>query len=151
MGKRKSIKTDKIDSVFDNYCVNITKGVDEHLFFEIGDIITSDVCESVALMMRYGVTDPNVWKMDMTKRVTQDSFDPRRCLYWLSGGDDEWKKREFYKRPWNECDLLFEEEFGFLIHMIVNKSKTLGDIKNGFNKFLNLPIFYEFCLNKNLI
>jgi hypothetical protein len=151
MGKKKTNKTDKFDSVFDNYCVNITKGVDECTFFEIGDIITTDICESVALMMRHGVTDSNIWNMDITKKILPDSFDPRRCLYWLSGGDDEWIKREFYKRPWNECDLLFEEEFGLMVHMIANKSKTLSDIRNGFTKFLNLPVFYEFCLSKNLI
>ena len=101
--------------------------------------------------MRFGVTDPNIWNMDITKIKNIDHIDPHRCLYWLSGGDDEWMKREYYKRPWNECDLLFEEEFGLIVQVILTKSKTLRDIKNGFIKFLNLPVFYEFCLSKNLI
>jgi hypothetical protein len=151
MGKKRLTKSAEFGTEFEYHCVNISKGTDECFFFEIGDTITTDICESVALMMRMGVTDSNIWNMDITKIKNLDSYDPRRCLYWLSGGDGEWIKREFYKRPWNECDLLFEEEFGFIVHMIVNKSKTLRDIKMGFMKFLNLPVFYEFCLSKNLI
>ncbi len=150
MGKKKFTKTDKFSSVMDN-SVNISRGIDGCLFFEIGDISTTDICESVAIMMRSGITDINVWNMDITKKIDSDNYDPKKCLYWLSGGDDEWVKREYYKRPWNECDLLFEEEFGLMVNIIVRKSKTLGDIKRGFVKFLNLPVFYEFCLSKNLI
>lgn len=151
MGKRKSTKTDYFGSVFDNYCVNISKGENDYLFFEVGDKSTTDICESVALMMRFGVTDPNIWNLDITKIKNIEIVDTHRCLYWLSGGDDEWIKRDYYKRPWNECDLLFEEEFGLIVQIILSKSKTLRDIKNGFTKFLNLPVFYEFCLSKNLI
>ena len=151
MGKKKFTKSDEFGSVFDSYSVSISKGVNDCLFFEIGDICTTDICESVALMMRVGVSDPNIWNTDITRIKNMDAYEPHRCLYWLSGGNEEWQKREFYKRPWNECDLLFEEEFSYLVHIIVNKSKTLGDIKNGFVKFLNLPIFYEFCLSRNLI
>jgi hypothetical protein len=87
---------------------------------------------------------------NITKNLDPDTIDTRNCLYWLSGGDDEWNKRQFYKRPWNECDLLFQEEFGVIVLVILKKSKTLGDIKSGFLKFLNLPVFYEYSLGKNL-
>lgn len=151
MGKKKFTKTNEIDSLLRNNSVRISEGVNNCLFFEIDDICTTDICEGVSLMMRSGVTDPKIWNRDITKNLDTDSVDPRHSLYWLSGGDDEWCNRKYYLRPWNECDLLFQEEFGVMVLIILKKSKTLGDIRSGFLKFLNLPVFYEFCLSKNLI
>ena len=151
MGKRKFTKTNEIDYLLNSQSVEISEGVGNCLFFEIGDICTTDICEAVALMMRNNVTDPNTWNRDITKYLDLDHIDTKKCLYWLSGGDDEWQKRNFYKRPWNECDLLFQEEFGITVLVIYKKSKTLGEIKNGLLKFLNLPVFYEFALSRNLI
>jgi hypothetical protein len=151
MGKRKFTRTNEIDFLFKNNSVKVSEGAGDCLFFEVGDICTTDICEAVALMMRFGITDPNIWNRNITKNLDLDSVDTRNCLYWLSGGDDEWNKRSYYKRPWNECDLVFEEEFGITILVLLKKSKTLSDIKSGFMKFLNLPTFYEFALSKNII
>ena len=151
MGKKRFTKTNEIDFLLKNNSVQISEGADNCLFFEVNDICTTDICEAVALMMRCGVTDSSVWKRNITKNLDIDHTDPRNCLYWLSGGDDEWNKRTFYKRPWNECDLIFQEEFGVTVLIILKKSKTLNDVKSGFMKFLNLPVFYEFCLSRNLI
>jgi len=151
MGKKKFARTNEIKSLLSIDSVKVSEGAGNCLFFEVCDICTTDICEAVALMMRSGITDPNIWNKDITKNLDLDSVDTRNCLYWLSGGDDEWNKRNYYKRPWNECDLLFQEEFGITILVLLKKSKTLGDIKSGFIKFLNLPIFYEFALSKNII
>lgn len=151
MGKRKFTKTNEIDFLMKNNSVIVSEGAGNCLFFEISDICTTDICEAVSLMMRYNVTDSDIWSRDITKNCDLDLIDPKKCLYWLSGGDDEWTKREFYKRPWNECDLLFQEEFGVTVLVILKKSKKLSDIKTGFLKFLNLPVFYEFALSKKLI
>jgi hypothetical protein len=151
MGKKKFTRTNEIDFLLNCQSVGISEGAGNCLFFEIGDVCTTDICEAVALMIRNSVTDPSVWNRDITKYLDIDHIDSKKCLYWLSGGDDEWQKRTFYKRAWNECDLLFQEEFGITVLVIYKKSKTLSDIKNGFIKFLNLPVFYEFSLSRNLI
>jgi hypothetical protein len=151
MGKKKFTKTNEIDFLLNNHSVNVSEGAGNCLFFEVSDVCTTDICEAVSLMMRFNVTDPNIWNRDITKNLDLDLIDSKKCLYWLSGGDDEWVKRHFYKRPWNECDLLFQEEFGVTVLVIYKKSKTLGDIKSGFLKFLNLPVFYEFSLSRGLI
>jgi hypothetical protein len=151
MGKRKFLQHNTIESLSEVESVKICEGVGSCLFFEIGDYCTTDISEAVSIMMRVGVYDTNIWQTNIQKYLDLDSIETRKCLYWLSGGDDEWKKRNFYKRPWNECDLLFVDEFNVTVLVILKKSKTLQDVKNGFLKFLNLPTFYEFALNKNLI
>lgn len=151
MGKRKFLQHNTIESLEEIESVKICEGVGNCLFFEIGDYCTTDISEAVSIMMRVGVKDNGIWQTDIQKYLDLDSIETRKCLYWLSGGDDEWKKRNFYKRPWNECDLLFVDEFNVTVLVILKKSKTLQDVKNGFLKFLSLPTFYEFALNKNII
>lgn len=151
MGKRKFTKTNEVDSLIGNDSVEISEGVGNCLFFEINDVCTTDICEAVSIMMRYNITDSKIWNRDITKNLDLDLIDTKKCLYWLSGGDDEWHKRNYYKRPWNECDLLFQEEFGVTVSVIFKKSSKLSDIRNGFVKFLNLTVFYEFALSKDLI
>jgi hypothetical protein len=151
MGKKRFLQQNEIDSFIESNFVKVSEGVGGYLFFEIEKHCTTDILEAVSIMMRKGVKDPKIWSTDIQKNIDIEHLETRHCLYWLSGGDDEWNKREFYKRPWNECDLLFQEEFSSTIFIILKKSKTLGDIKNGFLKFLNLPVFYEFALSHNLI
>jgi len=151
MGKRKFTKQNEINNLVGDDVVKISEGVSNCLFFEVGNHLTTDVCEAVAIMMRNKIDDKNFWNKKINEDLDLDNIEIRHCLYWLSGGDDEWKKREFYKRPWNECDLLFQEEFGITVQVIVKKAKTISDIRSGFMKFLNLTTFYEFALSKNLI
>lgn len=116
---------------------------------EIEDHITQDVAEAVAILMRKPKIDNSVWSKEINFDV--DFLDPRKCLYWLTGGDNEWIKLHNYNKPWVECDTYFVEEFEFVIRWIVKRSKNLQDIKNGFVEHLNLPVLYEFALSKDLI
>lgn len=118
------------------------------LFFEIGSDITTDISEAVAIMMRRNI-DESIWNREVS--INYEDIEPRRPLYWLSGGDSEWMTFRNYNIPWYECDLDFQEEFGFIIISILKKSKTLGDIRDGFMKYLNLPVLYEFALNRGFI
>ena len=124
MGKKRFTTTNEINSLLESSSVRVSEGVDNCLFFEIGKHSTTDICEAVVLMMRHGTTDSNIWNRNIIKNLDLDSIETRHCLYWLSGGDLEWNKREFYKRSWNECDLLFQEEFGVIVLIILKKSKT---------------------------
>jgi len=141
--KKRTVKIDKI--IYDKENVTITKDTNE-LFFEIGNKVTNDIAEAVAIMMMSKAKEG--WDVQIDSSV---EIDPERCLYWLSGGEKEWRTLEHYNTPWINCYLDFQEEFGFLIVDIIRNSKTLGDIKKQFTKHLNLPTLYDFALSKDLV
>ena len=60
------------------------------------------------------------------------------------------KALENYKRPWCDCYIDFQEEFGIAEVSMVEKSKTLGEIRRNFIKYLNLPTIYEFALSSEI-
>lgn len=124
----------------------ISKEENEY-FFEIGNDITSDIAEAVSIMMRKIDWKSGVWNLEL------DVIDivPEKTLFWLSGGYSEWRTLENYNRPWSDCYLDFQEEFGSLVFNITKRSKTLGEIRDNFIIHLGLPILYEFALSKGLI
>ena len=131
----------------DNY-VKIDKEGDQY-YFEIGTEITTDLAEAVAIMMNYKNKESDkFWDLQL-KDINYYDIKPEQALYWLSGGDYEWKVMNNYKKAWSEISLDFQEEFGLRIISILKKSKTMRDIRDGFLKYLNLPILYEFALEKN--
>lgn len=119
-------------------------------FFEIGKELTTDIAEAVSLLIRECDDNDQIWQVELRNINTED-ITPEKSLYWLTGGYKEWKSLENYNRPWCDCYLEFQEEFGFAILSSVNKSKTLGDIREYFIENLNLPVLYDFALSKNLI
>lgn len=124
----------------------ISKEENEY-FFEIGNDITSDIAEAVSIMMRKIDWKSGVWNLEL------DVIDivPEKTLFWLSGGYSEWRTLENYNRPWSDCYLDFQEEFGSLVFNITKRSKTLGEIRDNFIIHLGLPKLYEFALSKGLI
>jgi len=140
-------KRNETTVLYENNIVKINQEKNKDLFFEIKNEITTDVAEAVAIMMRMNVTD--VWYLNID--FNNDSIIPYKCLYWLSGGSKEWITLEHYCKPWSECYKIFDEEFGSSVLNIINKSDSLNDIRNGFRRYLNLPVMYDFALEKNLI
>lgn len=129
--------------------VSITTEVTGQTFFEIGNEITTDLAEAVAIMMRLSGMDERIWEREIVGDI--DEVCPEKCLYWLTGGTKEWKNLDNYKRPWSECNLIFQEEFGFMVMKILRKSKKLKDIRDGFKKHLDLLTLYDFAISQNLI
>jgi len=120
------------------------------LFFEVGKEITSDIAEATSILMRKFNESHYIWETRIFDIKIED-ITPERSLFWLTGGNSEWKNLENYNRPWCDCYLDFQEEFGFMVIKIVKRSKTLGDIRNGFLKYLNLPTLYDFAIRKDLL
>lgn len=118
--------------------------------FEIGKELTTDIAEAVSLLVRDCDVNDQVWDVEI-KDINTEDITPEKSLYWLSGGNKEWKSLENYNRPWCDCYLDFQEEFGFSILNIVSRSKTLGDVRKHFIENLNLPVLYDFALSRNLI
>lgn len=129
--------------------VRICEEADGSVFFEIGSELTTDLAEAVALMMRYPRTEPSLWKKRI--QINTETIEPQKALYWLTGGDNEWITLQNYSKPWNQCYLEFQEEYGYMIISILERSKTLNDIRTGFLKHLNLPVLYDFAISKNLV
>jgi hypothetical protein len=148
MGKRRFARQSNFkEEILD--VVRIIEKKNNRIFFEIEDIITEDIAEAVAIMMRQKGINQTVWNKELNLDI--DTIDPRKCLYWLTGGDREWVTLNNYNKPWNQCDHHFADEFEFVVRWIIKKSKTLGDIKESFIEHLSLPVLYEFAINKNLV
>jgi hypothetical protein len=136
------------------WCDNVVKiGKDPNqYFFEIGPLTTNDLAEGVAILMKYGRLKFNeeIWKINLDK-IDYYNISPDKALYWLTGGDYEWKEMHNYKKTWHESALDFQEEFGLKIINILKLSKNLNDIREMFDRHLSLPTLYEFALEKEII
>ena len=148
--KKRKLTTD-YDERLKNHSnfVSITTEVTGQTFFEIGNEITTDLAEAVSIMMRLNGMDEKIWEKEIVGNI--DEVCPEKCLYWLTGGIKEWKNLDNYKRPWSECNLLFQEEFGFMVMKILRRSKKLKDVRDGFRKHLDLLTLYDFAISQNLI
>ena len=102
--------------------------------------------------MKYGRLKFNeeIWNINLDK-IDYYNISPDKALYWLTGGDYEWKEMHNYKKTWHESSLDFQEEFGLKIINILKLSKNLNDIREMFDRHLSLPILYEFALEKEII
>lgn len=147
MKKRKLVIENISELIFSDEKIKINKQ-GKTFIFEIGKEITSDLGEAVAIMMNTLDDEHKIWNFELE---IPEEITPEKSLYWLTGGDIEWKTLENYENTWSESYLYFQEEFGLSIVSILKKAKKLNDIKEGFRKNINLPIIYEFALSKNLV
>jgi hypothetical protein len=146
--KKKNINNDN-NLVYISNRIKVNKEANEQLFFEVDKEITSDLAEAIAMCINLGINDKKF--LDISFKIITNTISPDKALYWLSGGDKEWATKQHYTKSWNQVYSIFVAEFGPIILDIVNKSETLKDVKNGFVNKLNLPILYEFSLEKGFI
>lgn len=113
---------------------------------------TNDYLESVSALMKIkGVKEfDQLWKMKITEEM-KNIANYGSSLYWLTGGDDAWNNYKVYNIRWDEAIDLFTEEYEDILIEINNDSYTLEDVKIKLNKYLNLPILYEFSIEKGII
>lgn len=135
--------------IYDDKTIIISREGNEW-FFEVGKEMTTDLGEAVSLLLRNCDANDQVWKTDI-KEMNIDNISPEKSLYWLTGGEKEWKTLEHYNRPWCDCYLDFQEEFGLLVISIIKRSKTLEDMRKHFIEYLNLPVLYDFALSRKLL
>jgi len=142
------MKQHKIANSWKSNDININRLNNKH-FFEIGESVTTDIAEAVAIMMRLNVISKEAWNTKINKDDLYNTK-PENALYWLSGGDEEWMIEDNYTKNWHECYLDFQEEFGLTVIEIIEKAETLDDVRKGFIKYINLNILYEFALRKGI-
>lgn len=117
------------------------------IYFQIGYQITNDVAEAVSIMMKILNDNDPIWNV----KIKNKNINVYNILYWLSGGDDEWIDLRNYNKHWNDCYHIYELEFKETINEIIDSSIILNDIKEKFNKKLNMFKMYDFALSNNLI
>lgn len=149
MKKKHLSKNQNVKLAGESNFLNITEEKNGQMFFEIGTEITQDIAEAVSIMMRKPNIDKSIWEKQYPINI--DTVEPKKTLYWLSGGDNEWITQHNYKLSWSECEGEFQEEFGIVVVSVLKKSKTLADIRNGFIRYLNLPTLFEFALSKDFV
>lgn len=151
MKRRRVITKEKETSVviYNSNRIRINKELNGELFFEIENELTSDLSEAVAMSINFGISDDVFFSTEFNININNVS--PDKALYWLTGGDNEWVSKKHYDKSWSEVYLTYQEEYGLSIIEIIEKSKTLRDVRNGFIKHMNLPTLYEFSLKKGFI
>ena len=150
MKRRKlALKTIGKNDVYNDGVVRVTKEEDVY-FFEIGNELTSDIAEAVAILMRKVDYNDHIWDLKL-EDIDAESITPEKSLFWLTGGYSEWRILENYNKPWCDCYLDFQEEFGMLIFNIVKRTTKIKEIRDNYYKYLNLPILYDFAISKNMI
>jgi len=131
-----------------NRVVLIEKEANGQFFFEIGNEITIDFCEAVAIMMSKIRKDDPIWS---TKIVFDRNINPVKSLYWLTGGHKEWRQPEHYRGNWGKFSAKFSERWSDKILKISKRAKTLSDVRSGFLKEVNFLDIYEFALKNEML
>lgn len=149
--KRKKNLLEKIGTkiIYNNNMVKISREGNEW-FFEIGKELTTDLAEAVAILIRKYDKNDTIWNIEI-KNIITENIHPEKALFWLSGGDNEWKTLEHYRKPWCDCYIEFQEEFGMSIINIIKNSKTLGDVRKEFINNINLSTLYDFAISKDIL
>lgn len=113
---------------------------------------TCDYLESVSALMKmkYMSKFNQLWDIKITEEM-RGIANYGSSLYWLTGGDDAWNKYRVYNIRWDEAIDLFIEKYEDILIKINKESETLGDVKKELNKHLNLPILYEFSIERGII
>lgn len=150
MKRKKVLLSEKLSKVIyvDNK-IKISKNQTEW-FFEIGNEITSDVAEAISILMRKIDYNHEIWNFEIDKSL-DSLISPEKTLFWLSGGYTEWRSLDHYNRPWCDCYLDFQEEFGFIVVNAVKRSTKFSEVRDSFIKYLNLPILYDFAVNRGFV
>jgi len=149
MKRKKVMVKEKETVIYSSSKIRISKELNGQLYFEIENELTSDLSEAVAMSINFGLNDKMFFETEFNTNI--NNISPDKALYWLSGGDAEWVTKKHYSKSWSDVYLSFQEEYGLIIIDIISKAKTIGEVREGFIKQLNLPTLYEFCLSKGFL
>jgi hypothetical protein len=60
--------------------------------FEIGKELTTDIGEAVSILIRSCDSSNQIWNIEI--EISTENITPERSLFWLTGGDKEWRTME---------------------------------------------------------
>jgi hypothetical protein len=147
MKHRKNLLKDEISQLEKDF-ISLSE-IDGKMIFEINDVVTNDIAEAVSILMKIVDNDDSIWDVDI--KTNGLNIKPENSLFLLSGGDEEWNTLMNYNKHWSKCYTDFQDEFGMLVINGVKNSRKMRDLRDYFNKYLSLPIMYNFAIKKRLI
>ena len=157
MRKNKQLILSEGYLILENSKVRVYKEKNNLYYFEstnskLNYFLSVDYLESVAALMKLkDLYDfDSLWDIEITDEMRNNIF-LSKSLYWLTGGDREWVTSSVYNTTWLESGHIFVEEYGNKLEKINKKCKTLGDVRDEFIRYMNLPTLYEFGLIKGII
>lgn len=107
---------------------------------------TQNPLEIVAYILRNKQTNyPNdaFWNLPL---VSWSRSDIPMAIYWLSGGDAEWRFGTYYTLEWPDAVDFYCNYFTPMFHVMLEECKTFGDLLRIYRKRFNMAVFYEFGL-----
>lgn len=115
------------------------------------ETVTCDYSESVAIAMKLPnvFNDKKFWEIKIKEKF--ENINLENTLYWLTGGDLEWQINKRYKHKWEDVKEIYLYNYSDQLIDVINKARTLGDLKRSFIRFFNLPTLYEFSLKNDII
>lgn len=155
MKKNKMILSNE-NVIFEKSKINVYKEKNNLYYFEsyhknLNYYLSVDYLESVSALMKLkDLYDSELWDIKITDEM-RNSINLNKSLYWLTGGDREWITSKIYNTTWLRSGNLFIEEFGDTVEDINKRCDTLGEVRDEFIKYMNLPTLYEFGLKKGII
>ena len=112
---------------------------------------TTDAAEAVAIIKgsQYK-SDPKLKEIQLTD-ADKANVDPEQALYWITGGNKEWKFGELYNTTWDESYKIFVDAFGGTVKSIVVSSSNLGELIEKLANEIPIEDVYELASDKGLI
>ncbi len=101
MRKFKKVETMRKFDFWSDNLIKIDKE-GENYYFEIGNIVTNDIAEAIAILMKTVNKNNKFWDIELND-INFYNISPEKSLYWLSGGDKEWRYSNNYKLNWIDC------------------------------------------------
>jgi len=143
--------SDKI--LFNDLTLYISRENNKKLFFNIKKqpyyTETYNTAEAVSILMRNKTwcDITSIWNIELST-TDKNVYSTAGVLLWASGGHETWNKMNLdWLDYYNQLDI----EYNKSITKIMRKSNTLGDIRNGFIKYLNLDKLYNSILRLSTI
>ena len=157
MRKNKQLVLSDNNLIMEKSKISIYRENNNLYFFESNNpnlnyFLSIDYLESVSALMKLkDMYDfDTLWDIKITDEM-RINVNYNKSLYWLTGGDREWVTSKVYNTTWSESSDLFLKEYGSILEDINIKCDNLGEVRDEFLKYMNLPTLYEFGLSKNII
>lgn len=112
---------------------------------------THNPLEMVAYLLRnkqVGMPDDSFWELELDDWTRSDI---PMAVYWLSGGDSEWRYGMYYTVEWPDVADFYCNYFSPLFYRVLEGCQTLGDVLRIYRENFNLALFYEFGLSYGTI
>lgn len=140
--------------------LSVTRGEDGLLFFDFDSMgwlfDTNDVAEGCAICKgSHFIKDEGLRQIQITQ-ADKDNVKPEEALYWLTGGNKEWKFGDAFNVSWDKVADEVTAKFGHVVTDMVKDSNTLGELMDKMASEsglygLDMMDFYQFMSDEGYV